>query len=409
MERSRREFIKGAVIGTGGLAAALTLGCDNKPTANRKQTATPRTPEPTSTPVNLETLRKSSFASEIKKWEDEHGHDNLTLKEAQSQVTSIAGMFAESVGSHFSQQEFIDRTFILHGSFDYQGRNISAADLFNLEGIRNLKNDYPSLELTEDEARSIAVNFRGNLFFKALGLHTRERHIFVNLDSMNATDPQEQEFSQIGSTVNCQSARKSVGFRHTLTHEFFHLEVEDGDKPADERLTDSFSLVYKPEPFTPIPQSYDGFKVNGNWPGESLRPFFVWLDELATEHLAVQASIANGLTFTTYGLNPNDLANFEIILKAAGIGPLELSKLHGASNVTEFFTRMGQTAKKDPMTGHPTALDTGVEISFRLAHTKPILWKSLKEFYPEIDTNSYGYPDNPFRKDVMAGCVNLPK
>lgn len=385
---SRRDLLQSA--GQIGLAATTleVLGCSTEP----------------------DVLRQSKVALPLDDQERGIGLNSLKFEQAKGLVPQIAALYSESTKSRQKPDEIVANTFIVRGDFYWKGElidDVPIQDLYALEGIANFREDYPNFDLTEERVKDLASAFRGtNIFFSTIAFVSEENHVFISLDQINRPDP-DPAFSEIGHTVNCETASPAIKLRSTLLHELVHREVDAKERPADPKVAAAINRHFK-ESWEVKTQK--GFKVNAkNIKYDYETALLNLLDEFITDYIATNASLANGLKYTP-SYTPSDYTNLEVILRAADISPLELHRLHRASDLGEFLRKLGRGIRQNPFApGRKSSLDQGLEIAYVLSGSIPIQWEKLQENFPKVDPARYGYPDTPFGDIPTQGCLNFLK
>ncbi len=396
----RRNLIFGAARLAAGLGAAALIGCSG-------ETPEQKTPTPT---AKVEGLHKSGWTQKVERAEKSLEEQPLTPEGARSLITPIANLISETMVSKYSPEEIAANTFIVRGDFNFTDRinsNTPIETLMNLEGLRNLRLDYPDLEFPdEDEIRSIVTHFRSNGIFGggALGFNSGiSNRVYISLDQVNNTPAQISQYTNVATMVDCKPANPAVIFRHAMIHENVHREANE-KTPIDAETLAAFESVTKNTQGIDKLQGFFATLKTGNHLQDSTQAKYNFLDEFVTDYIATKINEANNLPFVGFYYDPHEYANFEIMLKAANISVAELSNMHAHAQLKMFMTRMGQAADKNSKQPTENPLLVGARVAYVIIQSNVIMWENLKKYFPAVDSADYGYPKNRFSPNAKLGC-----
>ncbi|MBI4062658.1 hypothetical protein HY410_01935 [Candidatus Gottesmanbacteria bacterium] len=230
----------------------------------------------------------------------------------------------------------------------------------------------------------------------------REGNIFINLDGMNSStkldrvdprNPRHIQFSGVGTRVDCSPITPAVKLVTRLHHEMAHRDSGTTWRPLDPPLLESFRRL-RPniDRYQTLPASKKGFVFNF---GD--RDYKVKLDEFAADYRAATAAARSGLPYNLAYPLPDDVANFDAVLKQAGISHKDFQALHRGSDIQAFLLNVANHAKGVSFGSPGEALDFGMkyfyaaEDDINLAGILPggqqklvVPLLPLKPYYPEI-------------------------
>lgn len=386
---TRRGLIKSATATVVLAASGLLAGRDGSPDRTNKDDV----------PVTRE----------IKTFEERLDGKELTFEQAKEFVPLVAKLFSQSTASWQTPEDVINHTFVVRGDFpdssDVYNKNI---DTLTLPAIQQLIKDYPDLDLSKVAREELARELgEGGLLASVI-----EGNIFLYLDKLNKIRGDQQEYHEIGGGVKCNPVSPASTFRSGLLHELGHRDVKQSSLPIELEIRDFFVKGWEKIPrmkgFEPTEK--EGFIVIAK--NEKGKEISLWdFGEFVPDYIAAKVSVRNGLPYTTIAYsNPNDLYNFQVMLRQAGISDEELIKMHQESKLKEFLIKIGMAARADKKISDKDAVDLALTIQEEIFSTRPTWWtEEMKSFFPGVNTGRYWYLVDstlPGGTRELKGCVS---
>ncbi len=385
---TRRRFLIGAGLILSGTPVLFTNGCSES---------------------NNQAPREPTTADLLKAKEAEIGQHLITVEKAQELIGLLSRLYCESTNSQEKSAETQTHSFIVRGNLTTSEPPVKDGVLKldvlkNLDGIKKLQQDYPGINLTDNE---IAQLWGFSTLGLGLGLtYIPTNRLYLFLENINRYNKVAILYKESSSQIKCELSTPFYNFTSVYLHEATHRDAKD--LPPPKELTDA---IIKRTNNKHSPQRQLGFTISVFDTDKRVESSDINFEEILADYVARKILLSHGFPFiTTSYTGPIDLVNFQAILEATSITDEQLIDLHRNGSFLEFLNAIGAAANMSPqMTAQTNPIETAIKIADVLSK-RPIDWTSLKVYFPNIDDTPYFYTGLELQRGqdfskFVPGCI----